>query len=115
MITKYIPRIRYGPKGISVFVLNFLYVEKSHITDTAAAIQKARMSALIPKLIPVNQPIPKTNFASPRPIHAPFDTNHNSANGRASSGPATKAEILGTCSSDVPPTHRLISDTNMNV
>lgn len=107
--------MRYGPKGISVFDLNFLYVENSHITETPAAIQKASMRALIPRLIPVNHPIPRTNFASPSPIHVPFDTNQSSANGRASSGPAAKAEILGTCSSDVPPTHRLMSEIKMNV
>lgn len=62
------------------------------------AIQKAKMIAFTPPLMPKNQPIPKTNFESPQPIQVSLETNDKKAKGKASSGPETRADIVGMCS-----------------
>ena len=106
--------MRYGPNGISIRGLNFFLSEISHITEKAAAIQNAKTRALIPADTPSSQPIPSVSFASPRPIHFPFDTNHSNANGNAKSGPAMSISIVGTWNHDEPPTMRLMREMPAN-
>lgn len=79
--------IRNGAKGTSdpmpIFsngLAEILPLRMSAIPHIAP-IQKAKITAETPDTKPSNAPIPKTNLASPKPIHFPFETSHKRANG----------------------------------
>jgi hypothetical protein len=87
--------IKKGANGISVFILIFL-LERSIInTLTNVPIQNAKITAKIPDDKPSIQPIPIINFPSPKPISLPLEKTQRRTNGKAITGPAIKAEILG--------------------
>jgi hypothetical protein len=71
-------------------------VEWEQDGDTIAPIQNASITADNPAPKPKTQPIPKVNFASPSPIHLPFENNQIKKNGLASNGPDAKFITLGT-------------------
>ncbi len=56
---------------------------------TTDPIQNDNMITVSPESAPSIHPIPSISFASPSPIHLPFDISHSRANGKASNGPAT--------------------------
>src|SRR5574343_1372717 len=85
--TIYIPKIKYGPNGISYFDFIFLNTIYIHIRLNNAPIQNARTIADRPAFNPRTQPIPRTSFASPNPIHLPLDRWNMRAKGNARIGP----------------------------
>jgi len=56
--------------------------------EHTAPIQKAKIMAETPKLIPNNHPIERDSLASPSPIHLPPEMSHRKAKGEATIGPA---------------------------
>ena len=79
--------IRKGAKGISEErdSFEFFFVQYEYTSAQIlykAPIQKPRITVEIPHTSPNNAPIPKTNFASPKPIHLPLETSHRNANGK---------------------------------
>ena len=77
------------------------------MTETTAAIQKAKIKAFIPADMPSSQPRPRTSLASPKPIHLPLDTTQSRANGNARMGPANSIESDGICHHAEPPMNML--------
>ena len=88
-ITTIKPRIKNGPKGISLFIVTFSCPADNRVIlpnkiiprPKSAPIQKARTIAIYALLIPKNQPIPSASFASPNPIHVPCEKYQRAANG----------------------------------
>src|SRR3989344_1270214 len=95
---KNVPKIRNGPNGISLLIVNLLEnknnevlwvnffnkaLKERRIRPTPPPIQKASTIAYIPEDNPKRKPMPSASLTSPKPIHAPFETSQSRKNGRA--------------------------------
>ena len=91
------PKTKNGANGISLFIPWFL--EKAiSARPIIAPDQKEITNPESAAESPNNQPRLIAIFASPRPIHFPFETNHKKANGKAMIGPDKNSRIDGMCS-----------------
>ena len=107
-----VPIIKNGANGTSVFIFIFFEESNSKETLTIAPIQNDNVTAVSAVESPSIQPIPSTSFASPRPIHAPRDTNHKRANGEARIGPANTFINVGKINIELRPVLSIKSNKN---
>ena len=89
------PSTRKGAKGISLFIVRDLR-RRNKDRDKApspqnAPTQKEKITAVIPRDIPSNQPIPRASLASPSPIQRPPETSQKKAKKQKRIGPARKS------------------------
>ena len=86
MKAKNVPKTKKGAKGISLFMRNLfplLFLERiTRAIPMMAPNQKASTKPDKAKDRPSNQPIPRANLASPKPIHLPPDMNQKRQKGK---------------------------------
>src|SRR3989344_2897175 len=88
------PSTKKGANGISLFIPYF-FVKTIRRNPIIAPDQKATTAPESNLDNPSNQPNPKANFASPRPIQVPLETSHKKAKGRASNTPDKNSKTDG--------------------
>lgn len=81
------PIIRNGAKGISLLIVYLPFCINNINNPSIAPNQKAIIRA-VTTAEPSNNPMPKPNLASPKPIHRPEDTSHRRAKKAKVRGPA---------------------------
>ena len=89
-----------GAKGISLLKDSFdfaIFIFCSSMSNklTTAPIQNAIIIAKTPPEKPKSHPTPSASFASPKPIHLPFEISQKKAKKAKSIGPASKSGEIG--------------------
>ena len=87
-------RKKKGANGISLFIPYF-FEKTMRKNPIKAPDQKATTAPESNLDNPSNQPNPKANFASPRPIQVPLETSHKKAKGRANNTPHKNSKTDG--------------------